>query len=112
MPIYEYKCQSCGAKTSHLVRSSSQPFEPKCQACGGLELTRIFSTFAHHRSEGDRLAEFDSSKGVGDDFYRDDRNIGLWAKKRSRELGADAETQRQIDQIADKTRDEVGKIFE
>lgn len=112
MPIYEYRCQTCGARTSQLVLSPSRQSELKCQACGGQELTRLFSTFAHHRSEGDRLAEFDTGKGTGDSFYKDSRNVGLWAKKRARELGADAETTRQIDQIADKARDEVNKIFD
>ncbi len=112
MPIYEYRCQACGAKTSHLVLGGSRQTELKCQACGGEDLTRLFSTFAYHRSESDRLSEFDTSKGAGDSYYSDSRNIGLWAKKRARELGADAETTRQIDQIADKTRDEVNKIFD
>ncbi len=112
MPIYEYRCQSCGAKTSHLVLSPSRQSELKCHACGSEDLTRLFSTFAYHRSESDRMAEFDTGKPAGDSFYKDSRNIGLWAKKRARELGADAETQRQIDQIADKSRDEVNKIFD
>lgn len=112
MPIYEYRCQSCGAKTSQLVLSSARQSELKCQKCGSEELTRVFSTFAYHRSEGDRLSEYDTGKPTGDSFYKDSRNIGLWAKKRARELGADADTQRQIDQIADKTRDEVNKVFD
>ena len=112
MPIYEYRCQSCGAKTSHLVLSPSRQPELECQSCGSLELTRLVSTFAYHRSEGDRLSELDTGRASGDEYYKDSRNVGLWAKKRIRELGADADTQRQVDQVVDKTRDEVGKLFE
>ncbi len=112
MPIYEYRCQSCGAKTSHLVLNLSRPSEPRCDACGSLELTRVFSTFAYHRSEGDRLAGVDTGRGTGDDYYKDSRNVGLWAKKRVRELGADADTVRQVDQVVDKTRDEANKLFQ
>lgn len=112
MPIYEYRCQACGAKTSHLVLGPSRQAEPQCQACGGRELTRLFSTFAYHRSQADRLAELDTSRATGDEYYRDSRNVGLWAKKRVRELGADAETQRQVDQVVDKAKDEAKKLFE
>jgi hypothetical protein len=31
----------------------------------------------------------DTDKPRDDAFYKDSRNIGLWAKKRARELGAD-----------------------
>jgi len=112
MPIYEYRCRACGAKTSHLVLSPSRQAEPQCQACGGRELARLFSTFAYHRSEADRLAELDTSQPSGDDYYKDSRNVGLWAKKRTRELGLDPETQRQVDHVVDKTRDEARKLFE
>lgn len=112
MPIYEYRCRDCGAKTSHLVLSSSRPSEPYCQACGGQELTRLISTFAYHRSEADRLAEMDSSQATGDDYYKDSRNLGLWAKKRTRELGVDPETQKQIDQVVDKAKDESNRLLQ
>ncbi|MDP2936832.1 MAG: zinc ribbon domain-containing protein [Dehalococcoidia bacterium] len=112
MPIYEYRCKSCGAKTSLLVLSLSRQAEVECQACGSQDLTRLFSAFAYHRSEGDRLSEVDTGRASGDEYYKDSRNVGLWAKKRVRELGADAETQRQVDQVVDKARDETSKLFE
>lgn len=112
MPIYEYRCKSCGAKTSRLVLNLSRQTEVECHACGSQDLTRLFSTFAYHRSESDRLSEADTGRASGDEYYKDSRNVGLWAKKRVRELGADAETQRQVDQVVDKARDEVGKLFE
>lgn len=112
MPIYEYRCKSCGAKTSRLVLKLSAQAEVECQACGSQDLTRLFSTFAYHRSEGDRLSELDTGRASGDDYYTDSRNVGLWAKKRVRELGADADTVRQVDQVVDKSRDEASKLFE
>lgn len=47
------------------------------------------SSFAVHESEGARLASFDSRAARGDAYYKDSRNVGLWAKKRARELGVD-----------------------
>jgi len=40
VPIYEYRCNSCGHEFEALVRKSSTP---KCTSCGALELERRFS---------------------------------------------------------------------
>jgi hypothetical protein len=66
------------------------------------------SRFAYHRSDGDRLSEFDTSKSQGDDFYKDSRNIGLWAKKRAQQMGADLGSD--FEEVVDKARS--GKILE
>jgi hypothetical protein len=47
------------------------------------------SSFAVVESEGARLNNFDTAKQRDESFYRDSRNVGLWAKKRARELGVD-----------------------
>jgi hypothetical protein len=47
------------------------------------------SSFAVVTSEASRLKEFDASKPRDESFYRDSRNVGLWAKKRAREMGVD-----------------------
>jgi hypothetical protein len=54
------------------------------------------------------LANFDTSKPRGDDYYKDTRNIGLWAKKRMKELGADLGPK--MDEIVEKGR--TGKILD
>lgn len=40
MPIYEYRCTSCGHEFEALVRKSSVP---KCASCGKTDLERQFS---------------------------------------------------------------------
>jgi hypothetical protein len=47
------------------------------------------SEFAVVQSEASRLRNFDTAKPRDDAFYRDSRNVGLWAKKRAREMGVD-----------------------
>lgn len=47
------------------------------------------STFAMVESEGSRLDRFDTREHPGESFYRDSRNVGLWAKKRAKEMGVD-----------------------
>ena len=44
----------------------------------------------------------------GDDFYKDSRNVGLWAKKRMKELGVDLGSK--MDEIVEKGR--TGKILD
>ena len=62
---------------------------PSCQHCGGEELDRVLSGFRLVQSEGSRLKNFNTREQNGEDYYRDPGNIGLWAKNRARELGAD-----------------------
>jgi len=66
------------------------------------------SAFSVHQTEESRLANFDSSKRRGDDYYKDSRNIGLWAKKRMRELGVDLGPK--MDDIVERGR--TGKILD
>jgi hypothetical protein len=51
-------------------------------------LTRIISSFTHHKSEKTRLEEAGESKMFPSlDDYKDPRNIGRWTEKRAKELG-------------------------
>jgi putative FmdB family regulatory protein len=58
MPLYEYRCQQCGARFEHLVRSavtasasvtaSAPPVAPAivCPRCRSTEVARLLSAFA------------------------------------------------------------------
>jgi len=89
MPIYEYLCESCGKITSALILKPEEEREVVCEHCQGNQLKRALSKFALHKTEAQRLKEFNPRAPRGESFYKDDRNIGLWAKKRAGELGAD-----------------------
>jgi len=49
----------------------------------------VLSSFAVVESEASRLANFDPSRPRDESFYRDSRNVGLWAKKRAQQMGID-----------------------
>lgn len=102
MPIYEYQCKPCGTRFSKLVMSLSKLPRVVCPSCGGRKVERLISRVRYHRSEADRLAEFDTSKPRDESFYKDSRNVGLWAKKRAQELGADLGPE--FDGVVDKAR--------
>ncbi|MCS6801019.1 MAG: zinc ribbon domain-containing protein [Chloroflexota bacterium] len=103
MPIYEFRCLRCRRRVEIFTRSVSQPYTAVCEHCGSTDLRRIMPRVAVHRTEADRLAELDTSKMPGEDFYRDSRNIGLYAKKRMAELGM-TDLMPQIDEIVEKGR--------
>jgi hypothetical protein len=69
--------------------SSRRRERPACPECGSSRLKRVMSSFAVVASESSRLASFDASKPRDESFYRDSRNVGLWAKKRAKEMGVD-----------------------
>ena len=90
MPIYEFRCHSCQTKVSLLVRSVGESPAPRCPRCGGKELSRLISSFAHHKSGQARLEEAGPPQPYpGPDYYKDRRNIGRWAEHRLKELGMD-----------------------
>jgi len=89
MPIYEYACKACGKKSSLLVRMMDQRDSVRCKHCGSDQVKRLLSGFALHKTEASRLSELDTRRKPDEAYYRDDRNIGLWAQKRMKELGVD-----------------------
>ncbi len=46
MPIYEYRCDSCGTKFEKLMRGATDRDGLRCPDCGELDLSQQFSTFA------------------------------------------------------------------
>jgi len=108
MPIFEYECANCRAISTFLILKAEDGAKVACKGCGSRKMSKIISRVTYHRSESDRLADFDPQKPQGEEFYKDSRNIGLWAKKRAKELGADLGPK--FDEIAESAR--TGKILE
>src|SRR2546423_11304095 len=107
MPIYEYECAACGRTASHVVLGTECLQEPCCPNCGSSETRRVMSSFAVMESEATRLNSFDTSKPRDESFYRDSRNVGLWAKKRARQMGVDLGSK--FDETVEKARS--GKLI-
>jgi putative FmdB family regulatory protein len=45
MPIYEYRCQACGAGFEVFVRSPSRQASPSCPKCGSQKVEKAISLF-------------------------------------------------------------------
>ena len=108
MPIYEYRCKDCSREFSQLFLNPKEIEKARCRFCNSRNITKLVSSFSVHQTEESRLSSFDASKPRGADFYKDSRNIGLWAKKRMRELRVDLGPK--MDEIVEKGR--TGKILE
>jgi len=108
MPIYEYRCNQCRREFSELFLNPKEAMKVRCKYCHSRNLSKLISSFSVHQTEESRLANFDTSKPRGDESYKDSRNIGLWAKKRMKELGVDLGYK--MDEIVEKGR--TGKILD
>lgn len=108
MPIYEYRCRHCGREFSVLWLKSDESKNVRCKFCQSRNIARIVSPFSYHQSEQSRLESFETSKPQSESFYRDSRNVGLWTKKRMKELGVDLGPK--LDEIVERGR--TGKILE
>ena len=89
MPIYEYTCENCGKTDTWLICRSVEEITLRCRYCRSSYLKRIMSGFTIHKTEARRVDEIDTQKPQDDSFFKDFRNVGIWAKKRARELGMD-----------------------
>lgn len=89
MPLYEYQCRECGGINTALILKLQEEENLQCGNCHSQELARVLSRFALHKTEAQRVDEFDARAQRNDSFYKDDRNVGLWAKKRMQQLGVD-----------------------
>ena len=89
MPLYEYQCMECGGINTALILKPPEVKNLQCGRCRSQKLVRILSRFALHKTEVQRVDEFNPRDQRDDSFYKDDCNVGLWAKKRMKQLGVD-----------------------
>jgi putative FmdB family regulatory protein len=59
VPLYVYQCRRCDVRTEVFQRRMDTPREAVCEACGSLELERVYTPFAVYHSELDRLRTLD-----------------------------------------------------
>ena len=85
MPIYEYRCQGCGKRTSVFVRSMLKAARAKCEHCGSAQLSRLISRVAVARSRGGEDA-FDESMLANVD-ENDPRSMARFARRMRDEMG-------------------------
>jgi putative FmdB family regulatory protein len=82
LPIYEFRCQSCGAAFSRFFRSREVE-SPSCEACGG-STERLMSASVHLRGERQLLDSLDRKdlvgRATGDGGLPSERQFADWAR--------------------------------
>jgi putative FmdB family regulatory protein len=89
VPIYEFRCSSCGKITSHFTRKIDTAVAPPCEHCGNSSTSRMMSKFGRTYSRADIMEKYGDPSAGGPDAYRDPRQIGTWVEKKFDEYGMD-----------------------
>ena len=89
MPIYEFRCRTCGRKMSALVLVRARVDEVRCAHCGGADLERLVSRFATPRSDDARLESLADPGALGSVDEEDPKSVARWMKKMGQEMGED-----------------------
>lgn len=88
MPVYEYWCNDCRRKVTLYIKSLSQLTKAVCTACGGQNLTRLFSSFALHKTDKaiyeDILSDSRLTRGM---MENDPRALAEWSRKMGETTG-------------------------
>jgi putative FmdB family regulatory protein len=87
MPIYEYRCRSCGKRVSIITLRVGEEVRPRCEHCGGRRLSRLMSRFATLKSDEARLeAMADPTRLSGLD-ENDPKSMARWMRRMGKEMG-------------------------
>jgi putative FmdB family regulatory protein len=86
MPLYEFQCKQCGARTEVFVRRATSDVPvPSCpQAASGGEhvMVRVVSSFARHLTLKDKIAEAEAKFGKEvDAAMGPEPDVGKYARR-------------------------------
>lgn len=91
MPIYEYRCRTCGKRSTLLVLNIANPPPLACTHCRSADLERLLSRFAAPKSEEARLESLADPDALGDLDESDPKSMARFMKRMGEELGEDTD---------------------
>lgn len=65
MPLYEYRCKSCGEVFEKMMRWSEADRSPVCPNCQGVDTHKQISTFASHGTSSGGVSASTSGSSCG-----------------------------------------------
>ncbi|MCX7823122.1 MAG: zinc ribbon domain-containing protein [Syntrophobacterales bacterium] len=104
MPIYEYRCLSCGRKSEFITFRVSEEISPLiCSHCGGTDLARLISRVRVRLSEETRLERLSDPTRWSHFDENDPRSVANFMKTLGREMGNDDMEADDIDSLVEET---------
>ncbi|NPA39149.1 MAG: zinc ribbon domain-containing protein [Thermodesulfobacteria bacterium] len=88
MPIYEYKCLSCGKVSEHLVFNENL-FVPYCKWCGSKKVEKLISRVKVKVSLERRLEKFTDESSFGDLDSANEKTMKKFMEKMGAEFGSE-----------------------
>ena len=104
MPIYEYRCESCGKISEFLLIKTDEVFTPQCKRCRSKKMTRVLSKVRVIRSEESRMESLADLSKWGDLDEKDPKSMAKMMKRLGKEFGE--ELGEDADQMIDEAMDE------
>ncbi|MDA0735275.1 MAG: zinc ribbon domain-containing protein [Chloroflexi bacterium] len=89
MPIYEFRCVSCGKVSSFFTRSINAALDPSCNHCQSKDMRRRMSSFATGKTARSVHGQHTPYGSQGLDYYSDPRNIGRHVEDSFKQNGMD-----------------------
>ena len=88
MPIYEYECRDCQARSSFLIMNLEREIpELRCKKCNGIRLERLVSRVNIVKSEESRMESLADPSRLGGLDENDPKSVARWMKKMGQEMG-------------------------
>lgn len=86
MPLYEFRCKKCGARTELFLKRIPDALEaPACPDGGdepGHDMGRVMSAFQRHLTETDKVAEAEAKWGkLVDDAMGPEPDVASYARR-------------------------------
>ncbi len=89
MPVYEYRCPTCGQTFTKLFRSIAAAGAVSCPACNAPGAERLLSSFAYHQSLKMQIESLDPKYEKELDWAERKANEPLLPRRNPADTGAD-----------------------
>jgi len=103
VPIYEFRCEECGAISEFMTMRIGEKIKPSCKKCNSKKMSRVLSRVRVVRSEESRLESLADPAKWGDLDEKDPRSVARVMKRMGKEFG---------DELGDMNMDEMEQAVE
>ncbi len=110
MPLYEYRCRTCGKISTILQGVTMVQPDIVCASCGGTDLFRLISRVRHVLGEEERMERMLDPSSLSGLDENDPRSIARWARSMGKSMGD--ELGEDFGELVDEMEDAASKDME